>query len=147
MNEMNRFRLDGKVAIVTLGTAGIGRAIALGMAEAGADIVLLGRSQNPTETCNAIRSPGRQALAFQGDICERQFAERVVSESLAHWGRLDRIGTTSRPLRAFLRGAGRRLQLPTGLRQVSDIRVGKEKILIHDHEGEVVAQLSVPAHV
>jgi hypothetical protein len=39
------------------------------------------------------------------------------------------------------------LQLPTGVRQVGDIRVGKEKILIHGPEGEVVAQLSVPAHL
>lgn len=86
---MDRFRLDGKVAIVTGGTAGIGRAAALGMAEAGADIVVLGRSQDPEETCKAIRILGREALAFQGDICDSAFAEFVVHEALAHWGHLD----------------------------------------------------------
>jgi 2-deoxy-D-gluconate 3-dehydrogenase len=86
---MDRFRLDGKVAIVTGGTLGIGRAAALGMAEAGADIVVLGRSQDPEETCKAIRALGREALPFQGDVCEGTFAERVISETLAHWGHLD----------------------------------------------------------
>ena len=86
---MDRFRLDGKVAIVTGGTAGIGRAAALGMAEAGADIVVLGRSQDPEETCKAIRALGRQALGLQGDICDGGFADRVVNETLAHWGHLD----------------------------------------------------------
>jgi 2-deoxy-D-gluconate 3-dehydrogenase len=86
---MDRFRLVGKVAIVTGGTTGIGRAAALGMAEAGADIVVLGRSHDPEETCTAIRALGREALPFQGDVCEGAFADRVIGDTLAHWGHLD----------------------------------------------------------
>jgi len=86
---MNRFSLQGKVAIVTGGTAGIGRASALAMAEAGADIVVLGRSHGPEETCEAIRALGRNALGFQGDICDGSFVARVVDETLAKWNHID----------------------------------------------------------
>src|SRR6266436_381342 len=86
---MNRFRLDGKVAIVTGATAGIGRAAALGLAEAGADIVVRGKSHDPEGTCKAIRPLGRQALGLQGDICDGGFAEHVVNETLARWDHLD----------------------------------------------------------
>jgi 2-deoxy-D-gluconate 3-dehydrogenase len=81
--------LDGKVAIVTGGSAGIGRAAALGMAEAGADVAVLGKSHDPEETCKAIRALGREALAFQGDIRDGVFAERAVNETLTRWGHLD----------------------------------------------------------
>jgi 2-deoxy-D-gluconate 3-dehydrogenase len=86
---MDRFRLDGKVAIVTGGTAGIGRAGALGMAEAGADIVVLGRSHDPEETCAAIRKFGRKAVGFQGEVCDGAFVARVIDETVAQWGHID----------------------------------------------------------
>jgi 2-dehydro-3-deoxy-D-gluconate 5-dehydrogenase len=86
---LDRFRLDGKVAIVTGGTAGIGRAMAIGLAAAGAGVVVLGRSHDPEETCKAIRALGRDALGFRGDICESEFTERAVRETVAHWGHVD----------------------------------------------------------
>ncbi len=86
---MDRFKLDGKVAVVTGGTSGIGRAAALGLAEAGADIAVLGKSQNPEETCQAIRALGRKAMPFQGDICSGSFIDKVVREVLARLGHID----------------------------------------------------------
>jgi 2-deoxy-D-gluconate 3-dehydrogenase len=86
---MNQFRLDGKVAIVTGATTGIGSAAAMGLAEAGADIVALGKSKNPEVVCGRIRALGRKCLAFQGDICDSSFVDQVVSDALEEWGHLD----------------------------------------------------------
>ncbi len=97
---MDRFRLDGKVAIVTGATRGIGQAAAVGLAEAGADVVVLGNARDPEQTRQAVLALGRKSLAFQGDLSDRAFRERVVSETLAQWGHIDILvnnaGTTVR---------------------------------------------------
>lgn len=97
---MDRFRVDGKVAIVTGATRGIGRAAAVGLAEAGADVVALGNARSPEGTCQQIAKLGRKALGFQGDLSDRPFREKVVSETLAQWGHIDILvnnaGTTVR---------------------------------------------------
>jgi 2-deoxy-D-gluconate 3-dehydrogenase len=86
---MNKFRLDGKVAIVTGATNGIGHAAALGLAEAGADVVVLGRSQDPESTCAAIRALGRESLGFQGDLCDGGFSDHVIQKTMERWGHID----------------------------------------------------------
>lgn len=86
---MDRFNLDGKVAIVTGATRGIGRAAAVGLAEAGADVVVLGNTRTPDETCREVAALGRTPLAFQGDVCDGAFREQVVTEVLNHWGHID----------------------------------------------------------
>jgi len=97
---MDRFRLDGKVAIVTGATRGIGQAAAIGLAEAGADVVVLGNVRDPEKTRQAIVDLGRKSLAFKGDLSDGVFRERVVSETLAQWGHVDILvnnaGTTVR---------------------------------------------------
>jgi NAD(P)-dependent dehydrogenase (short-subunit alcohol dehydrogenase family) len=70
------------------GTTGIGRGAAVGIAEAGADIVVLGRSHDPEDTCKAIRALGRKAVGFQGDVCDGTFGAQLVNGILAQWGRL-----------------------------------------------------------
>lgn len=70
---MNRFSLSGKNAVVTGGSRGIGRAIALGLAEAGADVVLTFREKR-SEAENVVKqieALGRRALALQMDVTER----------------------------------------------------------------------------
>lgn len=86
---MDRFNLNGKVAIVTGATKGIGQAAAVGLAEAGADVAVIGNSRIPDETKQAVEALGRASLAFQGDICDRGFRERIVSDVLARWGHID----------------------------------------------------------
>lgn len=97
---MDRFRVDGKVAIVTGATRGIGRAAAVGLAEAGADVVVLGNARSPEETRQEILKLGRKSLGFQGDLSYRAFREKVISETLAEWGHIDILvnnaGTTVR---------------------------------------------------
>lgn len=97
---LDAFKLDGSKALVTGGATGIGRAAALALAEAGADVAVLGHSHDPGETRDPIEALGRQALAFRGDLTDAAFRNRVVDEILAQWGRIDILanvaGTTTR---------------------------------------------------
>lgn len=86
---MERFRLDGKTAIVTGATRGIGRAAALGLAEARTDVAVIGNASDPEECCQGVRAHGKKALAFQGDIADQGFRNRVVNEVLKQWGHID----------------------------------------------------------
>lgn len=86
---MDKFRVDGKVAIVTGATTGIGRAAAIGLAEAGADVVVLGRTQATENVCRAIESLGRKSRGLQGDLSDAHFRDKVVDETLSQWGHID----------------------------------------------------------
>ncbi len=86
---MQRFNLSGKVAIVTGATRGIGQSAAVGLAEAGAAVAVIGNSRMPEETKQAVEALGCASLAFQGDICDGGFREQVVSEVLTCWGHID----------------------------------------------------------
>ena len=86
---MDRFSLEGKVAIVTGATRGIGQAAAVGLAEGGADVAVLGNTSSPDETCRQIEALGHIALPFQGDVCDGAFREHVVTEVLNRWGQID----------------------------------------------------------
>lgn len=81
------FDLTGRIALVTGASRGIGRAIALGLAEAGADVALVARGASPLEeAAAAVRAFGRRALALAGDAGNEQDIRRVVAETVAGLG-------------------------------------------------------------
>jgi 2-deoxy-D-gluconate 3-dehydrogenase len=82
------FDLAGKVAVVTGANTGIGQAIAVALAEAGADIVVAGRTA-PTETEARICKTGRRFLAVDADLGAISAIPAVVAGTVAHFGRLD----------------------------------------------------------
>ncbi|HXJ34998.1 MAG TPA: glucose 1-dehydrogenase [Candidatus Eisenbacteria bacterium] len=87
---LDRFRLVGKVAIVTGAGRGIGRAIAETFAEVGADVVCSARTQEQIDaTAAKVRSFGRRALAVACDVNERSQLEHLVAETLREFGRVD----------------------------------------------------------
>jgi 3-oxoacyl-[acyl-carrier protein] reductase len=83
--------LEGKVAIVTGGTRGIGRAIALDLAASGADVALNYRKSASlaAELADTIRGMGRRALAVQADVSSFDDAQAMVQAVLDDFGRLD----------------------------------------------------------
>ena len=88
MTAMEKFDLTGKVAIVTGATRGLGQGIAIGLAEAGADIVCVGRSDD-SETRQRIEGMGRRYLNLRLDVGEETAPELVVKETVAQFGKVD----------------------------------------------------------
>ena len=83
-------KLDGKVAIVTAAGRGIGRGIALCLAEAGADIVVNSYSEeNTAATAEAVRNLGRRALTVVGDITRPDKMLELVESAIATYGHID----------------------------------------------------------
>lgn len=82
--------LTGKTAVVIGGTSGIGRAISLGLAEAGADVVASARRQQQVdETAAEIESRGRKTLRLASDMQDRTSLERLLAETVARLGKVD----------------------------------------------------------
>ena len=69
MSVLDRFRLDGKRLLITGGSRGLGREMALAIADAGADVILIGRDEASLEaTANDIRQLGREAVPISADV-------------------------------------------------------------------------------
>jgi 7-alpha-hydroxysteroid dehydrogenase len=87
---LDRFRLDGQVAIVTGSGRGIGAATAIAYADAGADVVVSARTPSQMEaTAAQIRARGRRALIVPCDVLEADQREALVRRTLDEFGRLD----------------------------------------------------------
>jgi len=90
MEEYPRFDLTGQVALVTGAARGLGRAIALALAHAGADVALGLRDVNTgSGLAGEIEAAGRRAVPLQMDVTRLEQVSRAVDEVVRHFGRLD----------------------------------------------------------
>jgi 2-dehydro-3-deoxy-D-gluconate 5-dehydrogenase len=83
------FDLTGRVALVTGASAGLGAAIAIALADAGADVACHGNSRSPEGTCELVRAAGRRAVGLTGDLSQRSASDHLVPETIATLGGLD----------------------------------------------------------
>lgn len=86
---MNFFDLTGKVAIVTGGAVGLGGGISLGLAQAGADIVIVTSNDRNRETQEKIEAMGRKVHTVVANLSDEKEYPRVVSEALNAFGKID----------------------------------------------------------
>jgi NAD(P)-dependent dehydrogenase (short-subunit alcohol dehydrogenase family) len=105
MSVLDRFRLDGKRLLITGGSRGLGREMALALADAGADVVLVGRDIGSLQkTALEIEALGRQAVTLVADVGNPDACEAVCQEALLHHGPIDILINNV---------GGRRVNIPT----------------------------------
>ena len=84
------FSLEGKVAVVTGGTSGIGRALSLGLADAGADVIATARRKEQVDdTAKEIEARGRQTLRMASDVGDRSTLEALLAAVLERFSKVD----------------------------------------------------------
>jgi 2-deoxy-D-gluconate 3-dehydrogenase len=86
---LDTFKLEGKVALVTGASTGLGAAIAIALAEAGANVACHGNTHAPDETCSAVTKADRKAFALTGDLGDSKTPRRLVESTIDHFGQLD----------------------------------------------------------
>ncbi len=77
----DQFNLDGKTALVTGASAGIGAAIAIALAQAGADVICHGNTRHSQQTCEAVQQFGRKAVPVQADLARPGAAEQLFEQA------------------------------------------------------------------
>ena len=90
MSVLDRFRLDGRAAIVTGASSGLGVAFAQALAEAGADVALGARRiDRLADTAKLVEAAGRRAITVQTDVSKPEDCQRLVEETVAAFGKVD----------------------------------------------------------
>ena len=86
---LEAFKVDGQVALVTGASTGLGQAIAIALAEAGANVACHGNTHAPDATREAIARIGRESLGLIGDLSDRETPRRLIEKTIEQFGRLD----------------------------------------------------------
>lgn len=102
MNNASPYQLSGKTALVTGASRGIGRAVALAYAQAGADVAVLARDTDALkELAQEVEASGRRCLVLTGDVSERVTAVQAVETVLEELGQLDILVNNAGSIGAF----------------------------------------------
>jgi len=92
MDVLSLFRLDGEKALVTGGGRGLGKEMAIALAEAGADVAVVQRRlEEGEETAAEIKKLGRQAIALRGDVSKEEDVQKTVKAIMEKFGKIDTL--------------------------------------------------------
>ena len=86
---LEQFKLQDRVALVTGASTGLGAAIAIALAEAGAHVACHGNTRSPASTCEQITNAGGLAHAISGDLAQPETPKNLVEQTLERFGRID----------------------------------------------------------
>jgi len=86
---LHKFSLEGKTAIVTGASRGLGQGMAVGLAEAGADVVAVASGKKIQETADAVRALGRRCIPIQADLASIKSIPAIINATLKEFGKLD----------------------------------------------------------
>ncbi len=86
---LDQFNLNGKIALVTGSSRGLGAAIAVSLAQAGADVAVHGSSAPPKATQQKLEAIGAKSVALAGDVGDPAVCARLVTETIGHFGKID----------------------------------------------------------
>jgi 3-oxoacyl-[acyl-carrier protein] reductase len=141
--------LDGKVAIVTGASRGIGRATALRLAKAGAKVVVnfAGNRAAAEQTVNDIKQAGGEAILFQADVADSQAVGELVKAATAAFGRIDILvnnaGITRDNLLAIMKESDWDDVINTNLKGVFNCTKAVGKVMIKQRAGRIINMTSV----
>jgi len=143
MNGFPRFDLTGQVALVTGAARGLGRAISLAFAHAGADVALGLRDVNTGgEVAREIEAMGRRALPLQMDMTHLEQISRAVDDAVAHFGRLDILvnnaGLAPDNLAENVREEDFDLTLAVNLKGTFFASQAAGRVMIHQKYGRII---------
>jgi short-subunit dehydrogenase len=136
MKVLDQFKLNGRVALVTGASRGLGQGMAVALGSAGASVALVARTKaSLEETAKRIEKEGSKAYVLQADISKISEAQRVVRETVEHFGQLNilinSVGTQVRPAGSF--GSGMNVREP----EVTFYRPGRGQEMVkakEDHQ-------------
>jgi 3-oxoacyl-[acyl-carrier protein] reductase len=141
--------LTGKAALVTGGGTGIGRAIAIALARAGADVAVVNRSniEAAQSVASEIEALGRRSLAIKADVSKSADAENIVSQVLTSFGRLDILvnnaGTTRDTLLLRMSEEDWDTVIDTNLKGVFLVTKAAVKPMLKQRKGKIINISSV----
>jgi 3-oxoacyl-[acyl-carrier protein] reductase len=144
----NNGKLSGKVAIVTGGSRGIGRAIAMALAREGATTIVCSRNLDSNkETAESIRSEGGSACAYQVDVTDADSVSTLVNDVLKEFGRIDILvnnaGVTADNLLLRLKEEDWNKVIDTNLKGTFNCAKAVARTMVKQHSGKIINITSV----
>jgi 2-deoxy-D-gluconate 3-dehydrogenase len=151
MNIIDSFRLDGRVAVVTGAGKGIGEGIAIGLAEAGADLALVARTRADLErVAEAIRAVGRRALVVPCDVADVAAIPAAVGEVVGTYGQIDVLvncaGTQRRMTVLDATVEGWEQVIHTNLRSAYFMTQAVGKVMVERRRGKIISIASMTTY-